>query len=75
MQLYTVYFICKLLYIFRTVFPPIIRNTNNYLQHLVLVNRCCYLPLSRLIIVICAPDGWKTHRKHVEQLTDKIKCV
>jgi len=28
MQLYTVYFICKLLYIFRLVFPPIIRSTN-----------------------------------------------
>jgi len=29
MQLYTVYFICKLLYMFRVVSPPIIRNTNN----------------------------------------------
>jgi len=29
MQLYTFYFICKLLYIFRAVSPPIIRSTNN----------------------------------------------
>jgi len=29
MQLYTVYFICKLLYIFRAVSSPIIRGTNN----------------------------------------------
>ena len=28
-QLYTEYFICKLLYMFRVVSPPIIRNTNN----------------------------------------------
>jgi len=27
MQLYTVYFICKLLYMFRVVSPPIIRST------------------------------------------------
>ena len=29
MQLYTVYFICKLLYTFRVVSPSIIRTTNN----------------------------------------------
>jgi len=29
MQLYTVYFIYKLLYMFRVVPPPIIRSTNN----------------------------------------------
>jgi len=29
MQLYTVYFICKLLYMFRMVSPPIIGSTNN----------------------------------------------
>ena len=40
-QLYIVYFICQLFYVFRVVSPPIIRSTNNYLQHLVLVNRCC----------------------------------
>jgi len=29
LQLYTVYYICKPLYMFRVVSPPIIRNTNN----------------------------------------------
>ena len=29
MQLYTLYFICKLLYMFRVVSPPIIRSTKN----------------------------------------------
>jgi len=29
MQLYAVYFVYKLLYMFRVVSPPIIRNTNN----------------------------------------------
>ena len=29
MQLYTVYFICKLLYMFRVASPPIVRSTNN----------------------------------------------
>jgi hypothetical protein len=37
MQCYTVYFIWKLLYVFRGVPPPIIRRANNYLQHLVFV--------------------------------------
>ena len=31
MQLYTVYFICKLLYMFRVFSPPVVRNTNNSL--------------------------------------------
>jgi len=29
MQIYTVYFICKLLYMFQAVSPPIIRKTNS----------------------------------------------
>jgi hypothetical protein len=37
MQRYTVYFIWKLLYMFRVVPTPIIRSTNLYLQHLVFV--------------------------------------
>ena len=46
-QRYTVYFIWKLLYMFRLVPPPIIRSANNciysvwYLSH-----HYCYLPLS-----------------------------
>jgi len=31
MQLYTVYFIYKMLYMFRVVSPPINRSTNNYI--------------------------------------------
>ena len=46
MQHYTVYFIWKLLYMFRVIPSPIIRSANNcvygiwYLSH-----RYCYLPL------------------------------
>ena len=35
----TVYFIWKLLYMFRVVPPPINRSANNYLQHLVFVTQ------------------------------------
>ena len=31
MQLHTVCFICKMLYMFRVVSPPIIRSTINYI--------------------------------------------
>ena len=37
MQHYTVYFIWKLLYMFRVVPPPIVEHKKLYLQHLVLV--------------------------------------
>ena len=39
MQRYAVYFIWKLLYMFRVVLPPIIRSVNNYPQHLVFVTQ------------------------------------
>jgi len=46
MQLYTVYFICKLLYMFRVVSPPIIRSTNNCIYSIwywsTVVATCCY---------------------------------
>jgi hypothetical protein len=85
MQLYTVYFIWKLLYMFRVVPSPIIRIANNciysnwYLSH-----RYRYLPLSwkswnRSVCavggVVCTPDEWCCHPKHVEQFPDKINCV
>jgi len=70
MQLHTVYFICKLLYMFRVVSPPIIRSTNNYLQHLALVNRCCYLSLSWR-----SWDWFACTRKTVEQDQDGTSCV
>jgi len=47
MQHYTVYFMWKLLYMFRVVLSPIIRSANNYLQHLVFVT---LLPLSAAIV-------------------------
>jgi len=47
MQRYTVYFVCKLLYMFRVVLSPIIRSTNNCIYSIwYLSHRYCYLPLS-----------------------------
>jgi len=46
MQRYTVYFIWKLLYVFRVVLSPIIRSTNNCIYSIwYLSHRYCYLPL------------------------------
>ena len=60
MQRYTVYFIWKLLYMFRVVQPPIIRRAKKlYIQN-----------------ALCTPgDGWWYHPKHVEQFPDKINCA
>ena len=47
MQRYTVYFIWKLLYMFRAVPSPIIRSANNCIYSIrYLSHRYCYLPLS-----------------------------
>ena len=47
MQRYTVYFICKLLYMFRMVPPPIVRSANNCIYSIwYLSHHYCYLPLS-----------------------------
>ena len=47
MQRYTVYFIWKLLYMFRVLPPPIIRSAYNCIYSVwFLSNRYCYLPLS-----------------------------
>jgi hypothetical protein len=60
MQLYTVYFIWKLLYMFRVVPPPIFRRTGP----------------DAVNTVVCPPeDGWRYRPKHVEQSPDKINCV
>jgi hypothetical protein len=89
MKLYTVYFIWKLLYMFRVVSPPIIRSANNCIYSIwYLSYRYCYLPLYRQIVVtvwqipdvvdtvVCAPnDGWRYYPKHVKQFPDKINCV
>jgi len=46
MQRDIVYFIWKLLYMFRVVTPPIIRSANNYTYSIwYLSRRYCYLPL------------------------------
>ena len=77
-------YICKLLYMFRVVSPPIIRSTHNCIYSIwYLSDRYCYLPLPRQVAVtvwqvpdavdtvVCAPDdGWRYHPKHVEQFTD-----
>ena len=48
MQRYTVYFIWKLLYMFRVVPPPNIRSANNCIYSIwYLSHRYCSLPLSR----------------------------
>ena len=47
MQCYTVYFIWKLLYVFRAVPPPIIRSASNCIYSIwCLSHHYCYLPLS-----------------------------
>ena len=47
MQLYTVYFMWKLLYIFRVVPPPIFMSANNCIYSIwYLSHPYCYLPLS-----------------------------
>jgi len=47
MQQFRVYFIWKLLYMFRVVPPPIIRSANNCIYSIwYLSHRYCYLPLS-----------------------------
>ena len=77
MQRYTVYFIWKLLYMFRLVPPPIIRSANNFIYSIwYLSHRYCYLPLYAVDTVVCAPnDVWWYQPKHVEQFPDKINCV
>jgi hypothetical protein len=47
MQRYTVYYIWKLLYMFRVVPPSIIKSANNCIYSIwYLSHRYCYLPLS-----------------------------
>jgi hypothetical protein len=89
MHRYTVYFIWKLLYMFRVVPPPIIRSENNCIYSTwYLSDRYCYLLLQRQVavtvweipdavdtVVFAPDDGWWYHAKHVEQFPDKINCV
>jgi hypothetical protein len=78
MQRYTVYFIWKLLYMFRVVLSPIIRSGNNCIYSIwYFSDSYCYLPLPDAVdTVVCTPDDrWWYHPKHVELFPDKINCV
>jgi hypothetical protein len=75
MQRCTVYFIWKLLYMFRVVLPPIIRSANNCMYSIWhLSHRYCYLPLAAGSSNGVTNIRWY-HPKRVEQFPDKIKCV
>jgi len=82
----SIYF-CKLLYMFQTVSPPIIRSTKLYIQRQVLSNQYCYLLQQAAVLVwqyltlyvqFCAlDDGRRNRLKHVEQfikINRSIKC-
>ena len=88
MQRYTVYFIWKLLYMFRVVPPPIIMSANNCIYSIWYLSHCySYLPLAADISngvtntsccrhSCCShDDGWWYHPKYVQQFPDKINCV
>jgi len=76
MQLYTVYFIWKLLYMFRVVPPPIIRSANNCIYSIwYLLDRYCYLQLDAALHSIFYPktaqhvsDGTSSHHQERNQL-------
>ena len=70
---------CKMLYMFRTVFPSIIRSSKLRIQQRYMSNSCCYLlqPVAAAVWHIpllytqfWAPaDGRKDRPKHVEHFT------
>ena len=65
MQRYTVYYVWKLLYMFRVVPPPITNSAYNCIS----ASGICHA-----VTATCrysAPDdGWRYHPKHVEQFPD-----
>ena len=73
MQRYTVYFIWKLLYIFRVVPPP----TNPLYSNSSTIAADSSNGVTNTVdTVVCFPDdGWWYHPKNVEQFPDKINCV
>jgi len=74
MQRYTVYFIWKLLYMFRMVPPPIVRSADNCIYNIwYLSDRYCYLPLSwkSWNWFECAVGG-VNHERPVQKLPDVI---
>jgi len=76
MQLYTVYFIRKLLSIFRVVLPPIIRSTNNCIYSIWYLNNILiYIQQDATLHSLFYPetalhfsDGTSTHHKELKQL-------
>jgi len=81
MQLYTVYFTCELLYMFRVVSPPIIRaqitvSTASGTGQPLLLPVAIVEELRLRSTIICVPDDvWRNHLKHVQRFTGKINCV
>jgi len=74
MQLYTVYFFCKPLYIFRVFSPHIIRSTNNCICSIWYWSTV--VATGRYLGGVETPDdGWRNHPKQVKQFTDKINGV
>jgi len=59
---------CKVLYMYQTVFPSIIRSTKLHIQRQVFVT-----PLLHLVLAAGSSNGRKTRLKHVERLTERNK--
>jgi len=78
MQRYTVYFIWKLLYMFRVVPTPITRSANNCIYSIwYLSHRYCYLPLcgkvgTGLSVLLVA---YTTHSTLKPDAVDTVVCV
>jgi len=78
MQRYTVYFIWKLLYMFRVVPSPIIRSTNNCIYSIwYLSGRYCYVPLSwkSWNWLECAVGGVVITAWQIPDAVDTVVCA
>ena len=65
MQLYAVYFICKLCIVASCWTFIDATGSNNGPP----------VPDAVDTVICASDDGWRNHPKHVEQFTDKISCV
>jgi len=78
MQLYTVNFIWKLLYMFRVVLSPITRSANNCIYSIwYLSHRYCYLPLSWKSLnwfecAVCGVQVWMRLQSHSNLHTKQL---
>ena len=82
MQHYTIYFIWKLVYMFRLVPSPIITRANNCIYRIwYLSHRYCYLPLSRQVAdvkIVCFRNKKKEYLKaiiHELNIKNKLKNI